>query len=556
MNLLSDPWILTTSGRVSVNMALQNASKVQLTGNGKSIVCILRLLLSACYVGGETSAKLLEHGVSPRTLESLNFASSRFELDSGYWICPDLPGKTDSLSRLISAAPTNRNPVFTYHARDDRFLIVPAWQLAQLTLEYQFFGLVAGNSSLGYRYRSPGSTAAIGVAIGTNLLETLALNLVFDPEPAVASWQVPNPTSSDFRNQSCPTSKSIAQRYTWIAQGMRFDHGGVVTARGFQRQINGDPMAGVQETKNGSTYLRLVAGSPYLTACALHEGKGIHCPTLAHAATLGIPYSVLVVAQRNENSASINLLESTEGVFPVELLDTALAASVELFYLRLTNPIKREKSSDFDRQLKQLPSLEIAEVFVSYVQDWIVEQLSPQIDLIEILSATLRDTGNQAHFEFYASVLKGAIMDAFFDYLHRLRPDQCKVIKYAWKQNLISIERDFPKLIAWTGQHRIARLTSAGVYATHPKIGTNSLIALIRGHLPEAEFLKTLDHDLEYVGMAIRRWMKWLPIEAALDHKRLHADFLSWHSPSQFVQHRWKREYYRHKETESEAHHH
>ncbi len=553
MNLLNDPWILTTSGRVSVNMALQDASKVQLAGNGKSIVCTLRLLLSACYVGGETSAKLLEHGVSRRTLESLNSVVSRFELDSGYWVCSDLPGKTDSLSRLISAAPTNHNPVFSYHARDDRFLVIPDWQLAQLMFEYQFFGLVAGNSSLGYRFRSPGATAAVGVAIGSNLLETLALNLVPDSESAVAGWQLPNPTSSEFRNQLCPTSKSIAQRYTWIAQGLRFENGGVVTARGFRLQITGDPMTGIVGGKNGSTYLRLIAGSPYLTACALHRDSGICCPTLAHAASIGIPYRVLVVAQKNENSQSINLLETSEGTFPVEVLQEAFAEPTRLFYFRLTSPLKHEQATAFDRKLKDSPSLEIAEVFVSCVQDRVNESPFRQVDLMEILSVSLGDTGNREHFEFYASILKGAIMDAFFDYLQRLRPDQRKIIKHAWKHGLAAIERDFPKLVAWTGQHRIERLISAGISALHPKTGASRLITLVRDHVSEAEFLRTLDHDLEYLGSAIQRWMKWLPVDAELDHKHLHSDFLSWQNPSRFVQSRWKREYYRHKEMQSES---
>ena len=81
-------------------------------------------------------------------------------------------------------------------------------------------------------------------------------------------------------------------------------------------------------------------------------------------------------------------------------------------------------------------------------------------------------------------------MNEFFEYLNRLRPEQRKVIKAAWRVSLVGMEREFPKLLGWTRYHRIPRLISAGVYVTHPEFDEQHLIALIRGEVRESEFFE------------------------------------------------------------------
>ena len=135
-------------------------------------------------------------------------------------------------------------------------------------------------------------------------------------------------------------------------------------------------------------------------------------------------------------------------------------------------------------------------------------------------------------------------MNEFFEYLNRLRPEQRKVIKAAWRVSLVGMEREFPKLLGWTRYHRIPRLISAGVYVTHPEFDEQHLIALIRGEVRESEFLNTLAHGLEHLGVVLQRWVKLLPADQGFNHRQLHKDLLSWQHPSAFVQNRWRREYY------------
>ena len=71
MNLLSDPWLPTTTGAVSIIDALENAHSLLLVGSAPELITSLRILLSACYAGGETSSKLLRKGISKKTLNLL-----------------------------------------------------------------------------------------------------------------------------------------------------------------------------------------------------------------------------------------------------------------------------------------------------------------------------------------------------------------------------------------------------------------------------------------------------------------------------------------------------
>jgi hypothetical protein len=286
MNLMHDPWIATTSGPLSIVSALNQAADTQLLGCAEDQIVVLRLLLAVCYVGHESSGSLLKHGVSQATLTNLQQYRARFELLTGYWTCADLPGKTDSLSRLVATAATNHNPVFHAHTWDGDPLELDAAVLVYHLLRYQLFGMVAGQSSLGYRFRSPAATAAIPVAVGQNLLETLALNLVPDDATPMATWQRPSLCAEDFRTQSRATPTSVAERYTWVAQGVRFVNDGVVTTRGLQLSATGDPMTARQPLAGErSTYVRLIGESAYLTACAVTGGRGEPAPTLAHAQT-------------------------------------------------------------------------------------------------------------------------------------------------------------------------------------------------------------------------------------------------------------------------------
>ena len=102
MNLISDQWIPTTTGHYSLSEILQQAAHCELQLEGMQFAGILRLLLAICYEGDETSAKLLKRkSVSQRTLDGLAQHHDMFELESGFLICNDLAGQSDSLNRLI-----------------------------------------------------------------------------------------------------------------------------------------------------------------------------------------------------------------------------------------------------------------------------------------------------------------------------------------------------------------------------------------------------------------------------------------------------------------------
>ena len=325
-------------------------------------------MLSTCYASSETSSKLLHKGISKKTLKLLERYEDAFDLQNGYLTCPDLQGTQSSYARLVPNAPTGTNAVFQVHAREDQPLTLPENVLAQRLLQYQLFSLDFGRSPTGSRHHSPCATSAMGIAVGQNLLETLALNLVPNDNGSQASWQLSRSKEFDFKNQARGTPKSLAERYTWVAQAVRFVDNRVITARGYKLSSLGDPMTTFWLSKSGELIpQKLIHESTFVTACHLTGCDRIAAPILAHAAILDIPYKVLCFAQINDTNSPAKLLESLEGTYSPTILiaeharkiasliaylnTIGLEDAIRLFLSYFEDAIGQTKTIDFDQPL-------------------------------------------------------------------------------------------------------------------------------------------------------------------------------------------------------------
>jgi CRISPR-associated protein Cse1 (CRISPR_cse1)/CRISPR-associated protein Cse2 (CRISPR_cse2) len=532
MNLIDQPWISTTCGLYGIKQALENAGRCHLNLAGMSYVSVLRLLLAICYAGEETSRGLLEMGaVSPDTLKKLEQHHDRFDLREGFWTCQDLNGQSISLNRLFAIVPTKSNRVFHVLARDDQPPVFSDDQLARSLLEYQLSALDFGASETGPRHHSPCSTRAITIAVGANLLETLALNLVPDDAAATPSWFCEPITERDCENQSRTLAMSIAERYSWVAQAVRFEGNHVITARGLKLSPLGDPMTTTISTKNGKVFAaKALRSSAWLTGCQALGMNAQPAAILEHASQLNLPHVIRVVAQINDASRAAVLVETLDRTFQKSALDVPLARQALVIHSRLLK--------EFDQ--------DTASVFLSYIEDQIFDG-DGVIDLKLVLQRVLQDVGRapKVTSELDSWLDSQEIRSAFITYLQTLRPDQIKRIRAAWKTRIDRLEQAHPALFGWTRTQRLPRLVVAGVYALHPSGGSTTLISAIGTRLRETDIQPILAADLEHLADTLRIWSQWIPQDTAFNHARLLADLSSWEHPKRLVQRRWRQEYQR-----------
>jgi hypothetical protein len=531
MNLIYDPWIQTNTGLHGLESVLQNSDRCHLQLEGMVFAGVLRLLLAICYEGGETSEKLLKRkAVSQRTLTNLSNHHALFDLNTGFWICNNLTGPSNPLSRLVPTAPVRNNRVFHVHARDDQPVTIPDGVIARYLIAHQLAALDFGRSATGPRHHSPCATAALGIAIGSSLLETLALNLVPDHSSATPSWQRKPVTCEDCKNQTRLEPEGIAERYTWIPQAVKLTESGVIAARGFKLSATGDPMTATISTKDGVTFAsKAIKSNAWLTACTLLGFRGTAAATLEHAGKLGIPYVVRVVAQINSPSRAAVLLESLDQTFSPLACSREVAAQVTQLYSKVWESLGEDTAS----------------VFLSYVEDTVLAGvLEP--DLKAILERLFEDTGSsRTPFQVTAWLEDEEMASTFVTYLKSLRPDQLKRIRHAWKSGSERIETDHPSIMGWTRYQRLPRLFTSGIFADHPETGLTSLIAAIREQLEETMLTKVLQLNLENLEGVIRRWGKLIPKQTGLNHTRLLLDLCNWDHPKRITQKRWIREFKR-----------
>ncbi len=327
-NLLSTEWIPTSLGKKSLIDTLENARSIQITATNLHFASLIRLLLAACYQGGETSSGILKKGVGSTTLKALEKHGKMFNLYEGYMTCPDLSAKPTTTAKLFSGMPSGNTMVFHGHTTDSKPPPMTSAELALAALEFHCSAPAFGNSATGHRCLSPCADVVLGIAVGATLLETLALNLVPDPRSPTATWTRSRATERDFTQHTRQEAASIAERYTWLGQAIRFTDELVGTAAGFSLLPLGDPMSATFNTKKGSFVLRPYNLERWLLGCKVTGFGTISAATLAHATSLNIPHKVRVISQVSSKANRAKILERIDATFEPKFFDFELAARI------------------------------------------------------------------------------------------------------------------------------------------------------------------------------------------------------------------------------------
>jgi CRISPR-associated protein Cse1 (CRISPR_cse1) len=227
-----------------------------------------------------------------------------------------------------------------------------------------------------FRHLSPCANTVLGIAVGENLLETLALNLVPDKENPTATWTQARASQADFVNNSRTTARSIAETYTWLGQAVRLNDSTVMTARGFKLDSGADPMKAISLDKKGKASgitLQPRNLEPWLLGCMLAGFQAIPSASLVHAESTGCPFKVRMLAQVSDEKRKVKILETFDETFPRTVLNAELAQKV-LGIRRLLVFYKGEF---------------IARTFVSTVQDRI--RIGQPVHLEEVINEVPTD---------------------------------------------------------------------------------------------------------------------------------------------------------------------
>ena len=389
-NLFTSAWVDTSDGLSNILTCLERPHTITLQNNGIPFVATVRLLLTLCYHNEETSSSLLRRGVSKKTLRCVLASASYGDVRSSPWSCDDLQCGVAPLQRLTFGVPTGNNRVFATHARDDQPLNQSDEQLVVDYLCYQLAALDFGRSGTGVRHHSPCATAAMAVAIGDTLLETLALNLVPERAPPRPSWTLNAPSHADFEAQTRALPESLCERYTWIAQAIRFVPQGIMTGRGFKLSALSDPMSASYVYQKRLSLPRKAFQSPWLTACALSGFLTEPAETVRYAAAMGRQHRLRVVAQLNNPDASAVWIETFDEAYETVSLDPALAAEAQTIF----------------RQFEQQGFPDAGQVFLSEIEMGLHTCDRP--DLAGALGRALEDTGLTRLERLFSKRLVGA----------------------------------------------------------------------------------------------------------------------------------------------------
>lgn len=248
-NLLTEPWIPVRPPDggpklVSLDDALLNARAYRRIEDPSPLVtaAVHRLLITVLHralEGPERSsdaATWFRDGF-PEAMVRAYLAEwrSRFDLfdpQAPFYQLPDLPleGFTDHWTRL-SAERGNGNTSFLFnHALRDRAPKphdpIPPDEAARRLLEHQTFAL--GGLIKRFITSSPAApvaTAALVIAQGENLHETLCLNLAPYPrsvrELDSPVWERPPLRVPDLHNGASAPVRGLTDRYTWFSRSIR-----------------------------------------------------------------------------------------------------------------------------------------------------------------------------------------------------------------------------------------------------------------------------------------------------------------------------------------------
>jgi hypothetical protein len=383
MNLLHDPWIPTTVGEKGLIETLTQARQLDLTGDSFVVAAIVRLLLAVCHESELTTLMLLSRHKWNDSLKHLDQYVDRFDLRDGFLTCSDLIGDATHINAILNRVPARHNRVLEKHARDDLPNLVPESEIARQVLRHNLAALEFGKSATGPRHHSPFGTAVLGLAIGKNLLETLALNLIPNAASPNAFWKRRPMLMQDFLYQSQTKPGDDAARFSWQAQTIRFAGDEVITARGFKLSPVEDSMATFANS-GGKAFPVKLKPSTWLSACQHCGWQSTAARTLKYAASTGLLYRIRVMAQQNAPKKPAKLLEVRVGEFPPESLRFDLA----------------ERLAALIRWFEDKMGVDELAVIMSNLDDSFQQSVPPnEQQLRTILAESLEDVGKFSLFK-------------------------------------------------------------------------------------------------------------------------------------------------------------
>lgn len=239
-NLITEPWLTVSRDSELVQVGLQevllHAHEFTRLEDPSPLVqgALHRLLLAVLHralAGPKDVAEarnLLDtgrfsEGVISAYLKRYRARFNLFDVQRPFYQVAgfELPAaKLAPITRLIAEAATGNNATLSDHSVDTDVKPRNTAEVARLLVVHQTFALGGGRSALGYTSHAPVAGAALTLALGETLFETLVLNLVpYEPEGDAPLWERPPLTKADIQEGRPPDG--LTDRYTWPSRALR-----------------------------------------------------------------------------------------------------------------------------------------------------------------------------------------------------------------------------------------------------------------------------------------------------------------------------------------------
>jgi len=246
-NLITQPWIPVREGSalrlVGLQEALLEAHRFTRIEDPSPLVtaALHRLLLAVLHRALEgpkdayEAAAWFGKGFDAEKIRAyLDRHHDRFDLfhpQSPFYQVPDFTLERSRRSWTVLAPELNsdNNKVLFDHSVTSRPRPLYPAEAARLLVANQTFALSAGKSVLCHTATAPVATAALAIALGENLHQTLCLNLVSYPQSQYerdhATWEQEPLRVDDLKNCEAAraTPKGIVHRYTWLSRAVRLE---------------------------------------------------------------------------------------------------------------------------------------------------------------------------------------------------------------------------------------------------------------------------------------------------------------------------------------------
>jgi CRISPR system Cascade subunit CasA len=246
-NLITQPWIPVREGSalrlVGLQEALLEAHRFTRIEDPSPLVtaALHRLLLAVLHRALEgpkdayEAAAWFGKGFDAEKIRAyLDRHHDRFDLfhpQSPFYQVPDFTLERSRRSWTVLAPELNsdNNKVLFDHSVTSRPRPLYPAEAARLLVANQTFALSAGKSVLCHTATAPVATAALAIALGENLHQTLCLNLVSYPQSEYerdhATWEQEPLRVDDLKNCEAAraTPKGIVHRYTWLSRAVRLE---------------------------------------------------------------------------------------------------------------------------------------------------------------------------------------------------------------------------------------------------------------------------------------------------------------------------------------------